>query len=227
MAIVTDIAVDSTDLVIVRDGLWQIPKRIPFAIASAINDTGGGRSGGRRGLRQMTATRLYGTINMTKGRIQRSVMWRRAQAPSLLHGRLFISGRHPISLKHFGAMQNARGVSYKIIRGGQRQTLMHAFIPKKGGKPLLGGNVFLRIGVFRKMGHGRYKGLSREVIEKQTGPSLAGVFNESGLMEPTVVDARQLLRDNLRDRVRFELLRFEGRLANQGRSRRSGYSGGH
>ena len=112
-----------------------------------------------------------------------------------------------IPLKHFGARQTKKGVTYKIAKSAQAASLMRnpkrTLGPSSSGRekitdafgpniPRLGGNVFRRLGK------------SRLPIIKLFGPSAWGVFVRLGLRKQLKKDAQAYLNDRLQRRILYQ-----------------------
>jgi len=117
--------------------------------------------------------------------------------------RIRLSKTHRLSLIHFGARQTAKGVTYQIKKGGGRTFIKSAFIAKLKGVRSDGSD---NLHVTKR------EGRKRLPIQKLEGISPWGVYTKAGLGPEMQVDATALLEKNLRDRVRYLLLKAEGRL---------------
>lgn len=93
------------------------------------------------------------TYNIKAGDLNKSVKVSKA-GPSKFETILNIFGK-PVGLIAFGARQTAKGVTYKILKGGGRDRLTHAFIAtmKSGHR-----------GVFERIGKTRLKIRERKFI---------------------------------------------------------------
>lgn len=89
-----------------------------------------------------------------------------------------------LPLKAFGARQVKAGVSYKIAKGGKRNTIKGAFIANR-----LGGHAFKRVGK------------QRTPITKLKGVSPWGAFVKNKKVKPT----RKKLRETFRKRLIHEV----------------------
>lgn len=101
---------------------------------------------------------------------------------------------HPIPLKHLGARQNRKGVTYK---SGPKQKgfIKSAFVVNKFGK-----NVFARTG------------RSRTPIEKLYGPSPGEMYEAGGVAQVALKTASEELSKQIKERVRFLTLKAQGKL---------------
>lgn len=98
-----------------------------------------------------------------------------------------------LSLRHFGAKQNAKGVSYKINKSGGRTFVAGAFQGPKPGAMKISwkGSVFKRVGK------------SRLPIVKLQGASAWGVFVVKKMYDPTRKDLQQKFHDRLSHEISF------------------------
>lgn len=191
-----DLEIDATDeLRKLGEDLKIAPRELLRLQVLAINDTLGGRRGGRRGLRQIVSSKITQRINIKKRDVESSIYVERSTTlrPT---GVLRIAETRRLDLRYFGARQTRRGVSYRIERQEGRKLAKGAFVVQR-----FGGNVYMR-GVQIEGWKGRMKN-SRLPIFKLRGPSAWGVFVKAGLENETVADATQLLQTNLRDRLRY------------------------
>jgi hypothetical protein len=111
---------------------------------------------------------------------------------------VFIKYEARPSLKYFGARQTKKGVSYKIMKRGARQTIKGAFIDSVGK---MGGHVYMRKTEKRLPLAGPFLGLSAW-----------GYFVKQNLDNITQQDAQALLEYRLRRRIRFLTLKAQGNL---------------
>lgn len=172
--------------------LQAVPRGLPKAIVGAINDTA----------REM-ATSTKQPLSVLK-QITRRVQIKAKDVRSHIHVQranrsrmradIRLSESQRLSLKVFGARQIRRGVSYKIERGGRRQTVAGAFIA-------LGGHAWRRIG------------RSRLPIVKLHGPSPWGVFVKAlGAESQTATEMERRMAINLDQRVQFLLKKARGEI---------------
>lgn len=104
-----------------------------------------------------------------------------------------------ISLRDFGAKETAKGVTYRISKGGKRPLLAGAFMVKS-----IGNHVFMRIGEKVKPTKGRYKGTKslRQKINKKYGPSPWGVFVKNDMKPEIQADSMVYLIKQIDRRIR-------------------------
>ena len=162
-------------------------KRLPRVLAGAVNDTA------RWAVTQIGRA-IRDKVAMKQSDIKPHIKRTRATAaqPS---ARITLSRSERLSLKRFGARQTKRGVSYRIERAGGRKRIDGAFIVDS-----LGGHVYRRTGP------------ERLPITKLHGPSPWGLFRAAGLITPTQTAISRQLGLSLRQRVRLEVLRANGKV---------------
>ena len=105
-----------------------------------------------------------------------------------------------LGLRHFGAKQNKKGVSYKISKVGGRGFIAGAFMgPKPGAvKTSWKGNVFLRLGK------------SRLPIVQKKGVSTWGVYVKNKLTIPRTRIIEDELTKQIERRINLNVLRASG-----------------
>lgn len=98
-----------------------------------------------------------------------------------------------LSLRYFGATQNAKGVSYKINKGRGRGFIEGAFQGPRPGvmKASWKGNVFKRVGE------------NRLPIQKLMGASAWGTFVVKGMYKPTEDNLRGKFNQRLRHEIDY------------------------
>lgn len=101
---------------------------------------------------------------------------------------------HPIPLKHLGARQTRKGVTYKSGLG-QKGFAQSAFTVDRFGR-----NVFKR------------SGKSRVPIDKLYGPSPGEMYESGGVAKKAIEVATQELPKQIKERVRFLTLKAQGKL---------------
>lgn len=101
---------------------------------------------------------------------------------------------HPIPLKHLGARQTKKGISYKA-GPGQKGFVQSGFKIDR-----FGGNAFKR------------SGRSRVPIEKLYGPSPGEMYEKGGVAQKAIETATDELPKQINERVRFLTLKAQGKL---------------
>jgi hypothetical protein len=105
-----------------------------------------------------------------------------------------------LGLRHFGAKQDKKGVTYKISRQGGRQRVNGAFLGPKPGviKMSWKGNAF------RRTGSGRLP------IVQLKGVSAYGAYAKNELAIPLAADVMAELHKQIERRINQNILRAEG-----------------
>lgn len=170
-------------------------------VAKAINDTGKGRRGGRRGMRQIIGEKIRERVAIRKRDIDPYIGFSEATAGNLV-GVLKISESKRLPLKYF-TTRATKSVRYRIGVDEPPKTLPGAFFIDK-----FDGNVYKRLRQIapgtKSLRFGPNK--SEFPVVKMLGPSPWGVFVKSGMEGDTVIEAGELLCKNLQERLRFALL---------------------
>jgi hypothetical protein len=117
-----------------------------------------------------------------------------------------------LGLRHFGAKQDKRGVSYKISKTGGRGRIDGAFMGPKPGVIRINwrGNVFVRVGPARKMTKGRYQGKMRQPIQQRFGVSAYGTYKKNDMAGPQLKAIEDELSKQLDRRINLNVLRASG-----------------
>jgi hypothetical protein len=152
------------------------------------------------------------TINLKKDEAEKPISIRASAAEGSLFAVVQLKKTPRLGLRHFGARQDKRGVSYKISKHGGRARIDGAFQGPKPGviKPSWKGNVFARVGGNVKMTKGRYQGKMRQQIEQKKGVSAYGAYVKNNLAAPLVSDIESELMKQINRRINLNILRAEG-----------------
>jgi hypothetical protein len=128
--------------------------------------------------------------------LKKAVRIKRPKNPDALTATILLSYGYPIPLKYFGAKQIKRGVTYKIdpkLKG--KSVLRDAFIVQQ-----YRGNVFRR------------SGKQRGPLVKQFGPAPGEVYEKAGVTALAMKVAEEELPKQINERVRFLIVKAQGRL---------------
>lgn len=180
------ITIDPADIARLKSDFYLMDNEVPVAVSRAINravdkvNTEGSIQGRKH--YKLTAKRIKKNFKVRKStRNNLSAAW-------------FSKGR-PVGLMQFGARQNQRGVSVKVMASGSRRTVIGAFIqiPRDPRVISTGPQVF-----WREMEGG--KRVARYDIHRLEGPRI-----EDALSKPEVQKALQNKADTvLIDRLEHE-----------------------
>lgn len=107
-----------------------------------------------------------------------------------------------MSMRHFGARQTKKGVSYRVSKSKGRKFIAGAFQGPKPGvmKVSWRGNVFKRVGS------------KRRPIQKLMGPSPWGVFVKNKVQRKVRRFIEKELKTQLDRRIRFLTLKAQGKI---------------
>jgi len=163
-------------------------------IATAVNKAG-------EKTRSTMAKGISKKITIKQKDVKNSIGIKKANETSLTTS-VTLKKEKRLGLQYFGAVQDEVGVSYQIVKGGERKYVDDAFMGTKPGRlaPKLYGNVFKR------------KGKSRLPIIRLKGPSFWGIFVKNKLEVPTAAVALTELEKQVRERLRYLLLKAQNKL---------------
>lgn len=121
-------------------------------------------------------------------------------SPSNLSSTIVLGKTPRLGMRHFGARQDKRGVSYKINKRGGRKRIDGAFQGPRPGvrKVSWRGNVFIR------------DGKSRLPIRQIRGVSAWGVFVKNKYQGPQAKEIEAELHKQIERRINLNVLRAEG-----------------
>lgn len=155
---------------------------------------------------------IRNTVNLKKDEAEKPLSIRTEASEGSLFAVVQLKKTPRLGLRHFGARQDRRGVSYKISKTGGRSRIEGAFQGPKPGviKTSWKGNVFARVGGNVKMTKGRYQGKMRQQIEQKKGVSAYGAYVKNNLAAPLVSDVESELMKQVERRIKLNILRAEG-----------------
>ena len=188
------IEVNAKQLTELREACGRAKKDFSKELAAAINDT-------VKKTKTNISKEIRTVVNVKKKTIDSGIRTKRSSIQnlkgmvSLKHERRAGSG-----LQHFGAKQNARGVSYQISPKKGRKTIAGAWLSGINSK--LYGGVFKRAGT------------TRLPIVKLYGvtPYAAYVKNDFDEIEPAFIE--QKLQEQMDRRIKLNVLRANGLVSN-------------
>jgi len=143
---------------------------------------------------------IRSTVTMKKAESEASLSIKTKATPQSLTAVVSLKKTKRLGLRHFGARQDKRGVSYKIGKKGGRQRVDGAFQGPKPGvmKTSWRGNAFKRVGE------------SRLPIVQLKGVSAFGAYVKNDLDEPQVVAIESELSKQMERRINLNVLRANG-----------------
>lgn len=140
------------------------------------------------------------TIAMKKDESEKPLSIRANATASSLQAVVSLKKTPRLGLRHFGAKQDKRGVSYKIGKKGGKSRADGAFTgPKPGAiRTKWRGNAFKRVGK------------NRLPIVQIKGVSAWGAYVKNELTGPQVAEVSAELSDQMERRINFNVLRANG-----------------
>jgi hypothetical protein len=187
------IEIDAKQLKRLRIAVGKAKKNFGRELAAAINAVA------KKG-RLEVGREVRKTINIKKDESEKPLKIRGTATAERPTSTVSLDKTRRLGLRHFGAKQDARGVTYKIAKQGGRQRVEGAFQGPKPGvmKMSWKGNAFRRAGK------------SRLPIIHLRGVSAFGAIAKNNLEKPL----RQAMADNLQKqverRIKLNVLRAEG-----------------
>lgn len=143
---------------------------------------------------------IRSTVNLKKDEAEKPLSIRTEASEGSLFAVVRLQKTDRLGLRHFGARQDKRGVSYKIGKKGGRTRVNGAF---SGPTPSIAkaswkGNAFKRTGK------------NRLPIVQIKGVSAYGAYVKNNLAAPLVSDVESELMKQIERRIKLNILRAEG-----------------
>lgn len=147
---------------------------------------------------------IRATVNLKKDEAEKPLSIRAAASPQSLQAIVSLKKTPRLGLRHFGARQDKRGVSFKISKRGGRGRVDGAFMgPKPGAvKTSWRGNAFKRVGS------------GRLPIIQIKGVSAFGAYVKNNLAGPQVEAVNAELTKQIERRINLNVLRANGLVTN-------------
>ena len=199
---------DERKLAQIEGVLSGIKNGVRDALVGAINDTS-------KQQRTWLSTQIRERVNIKKKDLDPSISIKHA-TKTTLSGAIRMSADKRLPLKYFGAKQTAKGIAYKIKKGGPRQKLETPKVEtttKRGKKKKVKDT---SVGYFgpniARLGNHAFKRTTRNrlPIVKLHGPSPWGVFTENKMERPAETETANVLDRNIDRRVKMLLLKAAG-----------------
>lgn len=189
---VAAIKIDKRQIEKLRKVMNASPVKVVREVTTAINETQ------KKTLRKVVKP-VAGELAVAQKIIKPSIRGQRSKRKEL-RASVTVVKTARLSLRHFGAKQNKKGVVYKISKTQGRKFIPSAFQGPKPGVMKISwrGNVFKR------------EGKSRLPIHKKSGPSVWGVYVRSNKDKGIRKDAEKELRKQIERRIRFQKLKQSG-----------------
>lgn len=143
---------------------------------------------------------IRNTVNMKKDEAEKPLSIRTTASEGSLFAVVQLKKTPRLGLRHFGAKQDKRGVSYKIGKQGGRSRVEGAFLGPKPGtvKTSWRGNAFKRCGK------------SRLPIVQIKGVSAYGAYVKNNLSKPQAQMVEAELWKQIERRIKLNILRADG-----------------
>jgi hypothetical protein len=143
---------------------------------------------------------IRATVNINKDEAEKPLSIRAAASPQSLQAVVSLRKTPRLGLRHFGARQDKRGVSFKISKQGGRNRVDGAF---QGPKPGV-MNVKWKGNAFRRVGKERLP------IIHIRGVSAFGAYVKNKFTKPQIKRINDELRKQMERRIKLNILRAEG-----------------
>ena len=199
------IEIKASQLKRLRQAVGNAGRKFSKELAGAINATS-------KKTKLQIGREIRATINLKKDESEKPLKITANATENKLEAVVSLKKTPRLGLRHFGAKQDQRGVSYKISKKGGRSRIDGAFQGPKPGviKMSWKGNVFVRVGEKVKMTKGRYQGQMRQRIEQRFGVSAYGAYKKNDLSGPQVKETQAELMKQMERRINLNILRANG-----------------
>lgn len=187
------IEIDKGQIQRLVDATHKAGKGFKKEIASAINQVSKKtRLDMGRGVREQVA--------LNKAESEKPISVRASATAENLTAVVSLKKTPRLGLRHFGAKQNRKGVTYKIEKKGGRKNVPGAFMgPKPGAiKMSWRGNAFKRVGQ------------ARLPIIQIKGVSAYGAYKKNNLAGPQAEAVKEELTKQIERRINLNILRASG-----------------
>lgn len=187
------IEVDAKQLKRLREATGRAKKKFPKELAAAINQVS-------KKVKLQIGRDVRATIAINKEESEKPLKITAQATEENLRAVVTLRKTKRLGLRHFGAKQDARGVSYKIDKQSGRKRVQGGFQGPRPGvmKTSWRGNVFRRVGK------------SRLPIIHVRGVSAYAAYMKNELAEPQVKMINEELSKQIERRIKLNILRAEG-----------------
>ena len=188
-----DIQIDAKQLKRLREAVGKSKKSIKKELAGAINATS-------KKTKLKVGRDIRKTVNLKKDEAEKPLSIRATATENNLVAIVSLKKTPRLGLRHFGARQDKRGVSYKISKTGGRSRVNGAFQGPRPGvmKMSWKGNAFKRVGK------------ERLPIVMLKGVSAFGAYAKNDLEGPQVEEINKELSKQMERRINLNILRANG-----------------
>lgn len=188
-----EIQINARQLKRLREAVGKSKKSIKKELAGAINATS-------KKTKLQVGRDIRKTVNLKKDEAERPLSIRATATEANLVAVVSLKKTKRLGLRHFGARQDKRGVSYKISKTGGRSRVNGAFQGPRPGvmKMSWKGNAFKRVGK------------ERLPIVMLKGVSAFGAYAKNDLEGPQVKEINKELSKQMERRINLNILRANG-----------------
>ena len=188
-----EIQINARQLKRLREAVGKSKKSIKKELAGAINATS-------KKTKLQVGRDIRKTVNLKKDEAERPLSLRATATETNLVAVVSLKKTRRLGLRHFGARQDKRGVSYKIGKTGGRARVDGAFQGPRPGvmKMSWKGNAFKRVGK------------ERLPIVMLKGVSAYGAYAKNDLEGPQVKEINKELSKQMERRINLNILRANG-----------------
>ena len=188
-----EIQINAKQLKRLREAVGKSKKSIKKELAGAINATS-------KKTKLQVGRDIRKTVNLKKDEAERPLSIRATATEANLVAVVSLKKTKRLGLRHFGARQDKRGVSYKISKTGGRSRVNGAFQGPRPGvmKMSWKGNAFKRVGK------------ERLPIVMLKGVSAFGAYAKNELEGPQVKEINKELSKQMERRINLNILRANG-----------------
>lgn len=187
------IEIDAAQIKRLRKAVGKAGKQFSKEMAGAINATS-------KKTKIKIGRDIRSTVNMKKDEAERPLRISAQATENSLTAVVNLKKTKRLGLRHFGAKQDKRGVSYKISKTGGRSRVAGAFQGPRPGvmKMSWKGNAFKRVGA------------SRLPIVMLKGVSAFGAYAKNDLEGPQITETQAELSKQMERRINLNILRANG-----------------
>ncbi len=188
-----EIQINAKQLKRLREAVGKSKKSIKKELAGAINATS-------KKTKLQVGRDIRKTVALKKDEAEKPLSLRATATESNLVAVVSLKKTKRLGLRHFGARQDKRGVSYKISKTGGRSRVNGAFQGPRPGvmKMSWKGNAFKRVGK------------ERLPIVMLKGVSAYGAYAKNDLEGPQVKEINKELSKQMERRINLNILRANG-----------------
>jgi len=203
--------IDTSSLADVQNIMSEIRSGYPRVVSGAINDT-------LSTVKTQAVARIGNELNLKAARIKEDFTVQKASFTSL-NGALIAKGA-PVGLVNFDANQIDTGVTVKVLKGGSRKLLRHAYIGT--GRRQSGNHVFWRgkdratmptpkrfaIGKKHRAPWPKFGPQFTKPVERLSGPRIEDFLAKPSIFDPVSIQANYVFAQNVEKMIDEVLRRF-------------------